>query len=120
MADQAGDFSSREGERERMKQCAARHTESDTIQCEGGFSVRSLFLHSGNLVEGAANRARRWLETEGCGSDDLASGAPVAGVFAIAAGDIVAVKQVVDVDADRRPRQPKRARSYFTVASISA
>ncbi len=83
-------------------------------------SVRSLFLHSDNLIEGAANRARRWLETEGGGGDDLTSGAPVAGVFAVATGDIFAVEQVVDVDADRRSRQAKRARSYFTVASISA
>ncbi len=57
MADQACDFSGREGERERMEQCAARHTESDAIQREGGFCVRSLFLHSDNLIEGAANRA---------------------------------------------------------------
>ncbi len=27
------------------------HTESDAIQREGGFCVRSLFLHSDNLIE---------------------------------------------------------------------
>lgn len=113
MADQACDFSGREGERERMEQCAARHTESDAIQREGGFCVRSLFLHSDNLIEGAANRARRWLVTEGGGGDDLTSGAPVAGVFAVATGDIFAVEQVVDVDADRRSRQAKARQIVF-------
>lgn len=104
MTDQACDFSSREGERERMEQRAARHTESDAIQREGGFCVRSLFLHSDNLIKGAANRARRWLETEGGGGDDLTAGPPVASVFAVATGDIFAVEQVIYVNTNRRTR----------------
>ena len=41
-----------------MQQRTARYAEGNAIQRKRGIRVRRVFLHSGDLVNGAANRAR--------------------------------------------------------------
>lgn len=99
MADQRRDFARRKGEGKRMEQRAPRHAKTDVIQRKGCFLVVRM-LHDNPWRYGRIPRPFL-SETEGCSTNNLAIGAPVAGIFAVAGGDILAIKQVVNVDTQR-------------------
>lgn len=60
MANQAGHFSLRERQRQRMQQRASGNAERDLRQGEGGIRMRLVFLHSVQLVEREQHAVPGW------------------------------------------------------------
>ncbi len=84
-----------------MKKRTAWNAKNDLFQRKGRIRMSCVVLHNRQHVKGRGISAPwRWLETERCGSNNLTLCAPVACVFAIAAGDVFAVEQVIDVNGN--------------------
>ncbi len=81
-----------------MKERTARYAKAGVIQSEGGLLVLRK-LH-GYPCKRAPKRPHR-SEPERGGADNLSLCAPVARVFTVATGNVVTVKQVVNVNANR-------------------
>ena len=82
-----------------MKKRTAWNAKNDLFQRKGRIRMSCLVLHNRQHVKERGKSALwRWLETERCGSNNLALSAPVARVFAVAAGDVFTVEQVIDVN----------------------
>lgn len=60
MANQAGHFSLRERQRQRVQQRASGNPERDLRQGEGGIRMRLVFLHSVQLVEREQHAVPGW------------------------------------------------------------